>query len=204
MKNIFTDFPLLEKLIVLCVVSGTVAIIIYLNQKKTRIRMRKQEAQLQRMKTLLYTVKHQLDTTVRTLTEKNELESLQQNKAGYKDVTILSELKHYIILTEDDWSNFQQLFEKVKPGVIANLNERYPNLSSADLRYILLSMLNFSHKEMAASLGISVDSLRVTWHRLRKKLNIPATTTIQEFIIGLNNDSKFRSAIQKNIDVHQI
>lgn len=45
-----------------------------------------------------------------------------------------------------------------------------------------LAKLGFSNKEMAASLGVSPQAIRVTRHRLRKKLHLPEEGSLDELV----------------------
>ena len=57
-----------------------------------------------------------------------------------------------------------------------------PAFTESEKRYLLLISLNLNKKEIAAMLGISPDSLRVTWIRLKKKLPVGYDTQAQDFI----------------------
>ena len=73
------------------------------------------------------------------------------------------------LLTEKDWQKFCQLFETVHPQFFTSLQSRYPGLSPAEVRLLALCKLVLSSKEMATMLGISLESLRKSRYRLRKK-----------------------------------
>ncbi|WP_143053967.1 tetratricopeptide repeat protein [Parapedobacter koreensis] len=76
------------------------------------------------------------------------------------------------ILTEDDWEHFKSQFTMVFPFFIPALEQIYPNITQSDIRYLCLVKLDLNHKEIAAALGISPASLRVTWHRFKKRAGI--------------------------------
>lgn len=86
------------------------------------------------------------------------------------------------ILTEDDWQNFRQQFSMVFPSFISILEHTHTHITQSDIRYLCLIKLDLSHKEIAAALGISAASLRVTWHRLRKKLRIENEVSPHQFL----------------------
>src|SRR5699024_5481844 len=89
---------------------------------------------------------------------------------------VLQEIENSTLLTDKDWIEFKRLFEQVHPGYIRRLKEAHPGLTASQIRYMVLTKLKFSRKEMAAILGISPESLRVTWYRIRKKLDLPKDT----------------------------
>lgn len=84
----------------------------------------------------------------------------------------IPELQDLTILTKDDWENFKRLFSKVHPNCIQHIKQKYPTISEAELRFICLVKLNLQQNEIASALGISESSIRVTWHRMRKKFNL--------------------------------
>lgn len=73
------------------------------------------------------------------------------------------------ILTDDQWLTFKHAFEKVNRHYSRKISQNFSNISQAELRYLYLKKLGLTHKEMAAVLGISPDSLRSYKHWLRKK-----------------------------------
>ncbi|MBX7241102.1 MAG: hypothetical protein K1X92_05080 [Bacteroidia bacterium] len=105
--------------------------------------------------------------------EKNKLIEKMEQQLGEKlDEEAKLKLRDSVILTEEDWSNFRKLFEKVHPGFFARLKEKVPDLSQAEVRYIALCKLQLSGKEMSAMLGVGDTAIRQYRYRIRKKLNV--------------------------------
>ena len=94
----------------------------------------------------------------------------------------LQQLLNATILTDDEWDEFKSLFEKVHIGYIERIKNKYPELSPADLRFIVLSKLNLSNKEMAAILGVQADTMRTYKYRFRKKLGIDNDDDLADII----------------------
>ncbi|MGB0368709.1 MAG: helix-turn-helix transcriptional regulator, partial [Flavobacteriales bacterium] len=86
------------------------------------------------------------------------------------------------ILTTEDWAYFKQLFEKVHVGYLSRLTQKLPDLSPAETRFIALSKLELSSKEMAAVLGVGQAAIRQYRLRLRKRLDVSNQKDLQEFI----------------------
>lgn len=82
----------------------------------------------------------------------------------------LEALAHTVILTDDDWSRFRSLFEKVHPGFIEEQRRLHPELSAAELRLLVLEKLELGDHEIANLLGVSVKTVHQTRWRLHKKL----------------------------------
>lgn len=95
---------------------------------------------------------------------------------------LLSELQQSTILTENDWIRFKSLFEQVHTGFLNRMKEKYPEVSPAEIRYLTLAKLQLSTKEMAAALGVSTQSIRTNWYRIRKKIDLPEEITVEELL----------------------
>ena len=80
------------------------------------------------------------------------------------------------------WEDFNHRFLSQNEGFYERLKEKVPDLSSADLKICALIKLNFSGKEMAYLLGISLGSVHVARHRLRKKMNIDRDVNLSSYI----------------------
>ena len=83
---------------------------------------------------------------------------------------------------DEHWEDFRSSFEQVHNSFFENLKQANPNLSAADLRLISLLKMNLNSQEIATMLGISLDSLRVSRYRLRKKLNIEQGSNLSSFL----------------------
>ncbi|WP_200977813.1 tetratricopeptide repeat protein [Echinicola sp. 20G] len=84
---------------------------------------------------------------------------------------------------DTDWDDFKLNFEKVHQDFFRNIQQRTGGLTPAEMKLASLMRLNLSSKEIASSLGISMDSLRISRYRLRKKLNMEKGDSLQQFIL---------------------
>ena len=75
------------------------------------------------------------------------------------------------LMTDENWINFKNAFQKKYPDFYRDLNEHFPNLTISNLRVILLHKLNYNNTEIAGLLGISSDAVKKSKQRLRKKLS---------------------------------
>ena len=113
-----------------------------------------------------------------------ELE-VQLRLKGNEDQILVEQLRQSTLLTDDQWVSFRQVFEKVNSGYLLRLKEKLPDLTPGEIRYMALAKLQFSNKEMAAALGISHQTIRVTAHRLRKKLHLPEDGSLAELVSSI-------------------
>lgn len=92
----------------------------------------------------------------------------------------LQQLQNNTLLTEEQWANFRVLFEQVHTGYLQRLKDKIPNISPAEIRFMALAKLQLNTREMASSLGVSVNAVRNVWFRLRKKIDLPEDATWQD------------------------
>ena len=84
---------------------------------------------------------------------------------------------------DTDWDDFKQTFERVHQDFFKNIQARSGGLTPAEMKLASLMRLNLNSKEIASSLGISMDSLRISRYRLRKKLNLQKDDSLQQFLL---------------------
>ncbi len=133
--------------------------------------------------------KQQLEFYTRSLIEKSEiidrismeLERLQ-SRAGEEQVTKFSDILNAHILTDDDWTKFKKTFEEFYPTFFANLRYRFPDITAAELRLSALIKINLSLKEAANTLGISTESVKKSRYRLKKKIALAESDSLEEYI----------------------
>jgi len=87
---------------------------------------------------------------------------------------------------EVSWGDFRKVFEEINQDFFYQLQKINPDLSAADLRLVSLIKLNMNSPDMAAILGISTDSLRVSRYRLRKKLGLDQGKSLTAFLQTIN------------------
>ncbi|MBZ0100181.1 MAG: hypothetical protein K8F30_13945, partial [Taibaiella sp.] len=90
-----------------------------------------------------------------------------------------------VILTEEQWVDFRLLFETVHPGDINRANQKFDNLTPADLRFVLLTRLGLGNKEMATMLGVGPEAIRVARYRLLRKIRLPEGASLEETVLAV-------------------
>jgi DNA-binding NarL/FixJ family response regulator len=86
------------------------------------------------------------------------------------------------ILTEDDWQTYLHYFEQAYHGFINQVQERFPNLTPAELRLFLLLKQGYDTKEIAELLGISIAGAKKNRYRLRKKIGLEEMDNLDQFV----------------------
>ena len=150
------------------------------------------KAELKSLADLLEYNEKKLSLYTENLLKKNELVSqlemklktaVNEDEANSKQgIQLISDFSSVRILTEDDWEEFKELFNRVHHGLLNRLLASYENLTLAEQRLFLLMKLQLSTKEIANILGVSPDSVKKGRYRLKKKLRVEEATSIQDFV----------------------
>ena len=117
--------------------------------------------------------------------EIEKLKNLKAKELYEKKIEYLDQLNKSIILTDEDWNKFKELFEQVYKGFLVRLKEKYPDLTPAEVRLMCLTKLKLDTRQMAAILGVSDITIKKTRQRVRKKINITEEESIDSFVISL-------------------
>jgi len=158
------------------------------NQKESLLNLEKEKAESE-----LESSRAQLVEYVHNLRQKAELlENIQsemdlmqeQYKVSVGDKEdVFHKLSLATILTEDDWTRFKMLFEKVHNGFFLKLKTNYPGLTPAETRLCSLVKLGLNSHEMGAMMGISAMSIKKNRQRLRKKINLSKEQKLEDLFM---------------------
>lgn len=178
---------------------AVLTVIVLLLYSRSRLRQKLRAEQLERDKQQAQAdaayarqqvahAQQQLEEFLRHMAEKNKLiEGLEAQLSGEVAQDVHTRLQNFTILTDDDWSNFKQLFNQAYPGFHTAVIQALPGLSPAELRFLSLYKLNLTQREMAAMLGVSEEAVRKQNYRLRKKLEAThPDTELQDFVAAFN------------------
>jgi tetratricopeptide (TPR) repeat protein len=130
----------------------------------------------------------QLSAVTIQMLEKNELLEEIKTIVNTKEPTSEKDLKKLIskyTIHDNNWKDFDNYFESVNKNFYTRLKQKYPDISSNDLKICALIKLNLSIKEMASILNISPDSVKTARHRLRKKLQLSTEENLTDFILSV-------------------
>lgn len=114
---------------------------------------------------------------------KAEIEHLQLQNITTADKESLDNLIHAHIMTDKNWDSFRKLFSKVHVGFFENIKKKYANLTASDARILSLIKLELSNNEMANMLGITIEGIKKSKQRLRKKMELEKDDSL-ETVVG--------------------
>ncbi len=137
--------------------------------------------------------KRELTTHALHLAKKNEvlsnlkqkaisLNAIEKESKGYQKLinTIDFDLRD-----EDNWENFRIYFEQIHANFNTKVLNKYPKMTSTDLRLMALLKMNLSSKEIANILNISAAGIKKARQRLRKKLDLVTSDSLEGVIMGI-------------------
>ena len=87
------------------------------------------------------------------------------------------------IIKDDNWENFEKSFDILHDDFMKRFAAEFPKVTHKDLRVVGYIRNNYSNKEIAEMLNISLRSLESSRYRLRKKMNISSEVNLNDFII---------------------
>lgn len=92
--------------------------------------------------------------------------------------------------TQKEWKEFDAHFDIVHRDFIKILKAQYPNLTNNDLRLCTLYRVNVSAREISETMAISLESLKKSRYRLRKKLSLNPDEDLSEFLKKIRPENK--------------
>jgi DNA-binding response OmpR family regulator len=102
-----------------------------------------------------------------------------------KDIVVNTERLLYSKAYEIDWSDFESNFEFIHQGFYKKLQVRNGDLTPNELRMCTFIKLNMTNKEIALITFTSPDSVNTARKRLKKKLGLLPSDSLQMFIRNL-------------------
>ena len=149
----------------------------------------------QRLQSQLELKDRELVSFLLQLSQKNELIAkasalLKQwknaDKAGQgQSLKQLKELLSSNRIHQLDWGMVESQIEKSHPGFIGRLQTRHPEISVKDQKLCSYIRLGLSSKEISGLLNITHKSVEIARVRLRKKLQIPSSNRLINYISAI-------------------
>ncbi len=163
-----------------------IILLIIFNRKQLKIRKDKYDKTVLKLELEKIKSEQKLSETNKTLSsysvylsEKNEQiellnsEILKIKKSASssieKEKQQLQKLLDSHLMTDENWLNFKNAFQNEYPDYFQSLIDDFPDLTESNLRTITLMKLGLSNQEIASLLGITIDAVKKSKQRLKKK-----------------------------------
>jgi len=124
------------------------------------------------------------------LSGRNELiEEVIDSLSGIPEISKKKEVADYIrtlktyIKKDDEWDDFITYFEQVNPAFIKAVTEKYPELNSADIRYLCYVYMNLDLQEIANIFNITYNAALKRQRRIKEKMGIDKDIHLYEYLI---------------------
>ncbi|WP_166382853.1 MULTISPECIES: tetratricopeptide repeat protein [unclassified Polaribacter] len=148
------------------------------------------ELEIEKTKELLSLKNKELATSALQLIEKDEfLKELKTRVREGGDKVKIHEINKVLrsvsVNNNKNWDDFKMRFIDVNKEFYDVIFAKFPKLSQGDQKICALIKLNFSSKDMARLLGISVESVHTVRHRIRKKMSLERNVNLEEYINSL-------------------
>jgi tetratricopeptide (TPR) repeat protein len=109
----------------------------------------------------------------------------ESNNTEDKEYLVAQLINEVTLYSREDWSEFKNLFEKAYPYYLQRVREKFPKITTAELRFLVVHKLKLNSNEMALILNISPDAVRKLKKRFALKIAENLHQTFDEFINSL-------------------
>ncbi len=118
----------------------------------------------------------------------NNLKKLhnQIEKKQSKDIDSMLDTIQNSKTLDTEWENFTKYFDQVYHEFTHKVSARFPNLSTAEKRLVLLIKMELKNREIASLLNIDSASVKMAKYRLKKKLHLPEEIDVQIYLNNFN------------------
>lgn len=115
----------------------------------------------------------------------NELRANPKFSACFAELFDLQNRINRTLQLDKERDTFELIIKEKNDLFYKILKHKYPQLTASEVRLSALIRLDFSSKEIASILNISVKSVEMNRYRLRKKLQLGNNQNLPDFINSL-------------------
>jgi len=123
-----------------------------------------------------------LSNKIRNLSDKYEIETELLSKIKKTKNPEIKEIISNSFNLKKERQNILTEIKSNKTAFIAKLSNKYPELTSNEVKQCILIKESLTYKEIAAIMNISINGVKIARNRLRKKINLKKETKTQDFI----------------------
>jgi hypothetical protein len=119
---------------------------------------------------------------------KDELKNISKNADNQQFKSKLSSITKRLDKEIDSKQQniiFETYFDEVHEEFFKILKQKFPNITTKEMRLCAYIKMNLTSKEIAALLNISDRGVEISRYRLRKKLELPRETNMPDFLNSL-------------------
>lgn len=150
------------------------------------------ELQLDSLKNNIAEKNRKLSAKALYLSGRNELiDDVITSLSAIPEVSNKKEVSDYIrtlkayIKTDEEWDDFIAYFEQVNPEFIKTLANKFPDLNTADIRFLCYVYMNLDVKEIGNIYNITYNAAVKRLRRIREKMQIDKDISLHEYLVSL-------------------
>ncbi|MCB0401352.1 MAG: tetratricopeptide repeat protein [Flavobacteriales bacterium] len=188
------QYLLIGGILLLIILSGLVFRNLRVSLYNTRLKQQVLKQEKDQLSQELDFINSELESFALKIVEKNDLLVSLKNKIkklNLKEVSNTDQLKEISnsinsnLYIEKDRKEFQLQLDKSHQSFFLKLDNKYPDLTKNERRLCSLIVLELSSKDIATILNISMDGVKKSRHRLRKKLDLDSETNLSDHLKSL-------------------
>lgn len=165
---------------------------LYYKSKIRKLQLEKEHTEVQikhdkeKLNVILETKSKELTVSALQLIEKDKnieklLEILKLNASDkYREIQ-----NEIVRGNKDLWDDFNLRFTEVNTDFYKRLTNKHKTLTPTEQKHCALIKLKFDSKEMARLLNISVNSVHISRHRIRKKIGLTREEDLSNYIANI-------------------
>ena len=168
----------------------TISLTIYFKQKlklnNAEIKSKELLISKDKLEILLEAKRKEMENLALFIIEKNNFfEKIKEMLENKQDAnSIIQYLNQNYTLTKER-KEFNLYLNNINKDFLTNLSVKFPQLNESDKRLATLLKLNFSTKEIASILNLTIKGVEVKRYRLRKKIGAPEVIDLSEYFAGI-------------------
>jgi tetratricopeptide (TPR) repeat protein len=151
-----------------------------LQNKEKQLELESQNRKLVEGALALSEKENALKTVQEQILSANERKELPSVVARQMDAQIKMHID-----ADSEWKSFKESFENVHPGFFSQLKESYPALTEYDVRLCAFIRTGMESKQIAFMLNVQPDSIKKARFRLRRKLGLQPTDSLENLLRGI-------------------
>lgn len=143
-----------------------VVYILFINYRLKKSKVAEAHVKIQNQKLEEELLNQRLNLLTEEINRKNKLiQSLEDGANSMTEENLLNK-----VTLENDWLAFMSEFDKIHAGYLSELKQRFPELTTNNLRLAALVKLEFSNKEIANILCITENGVKKAKQRLKERV----------------------------------
>ena len=179
-----------NSIVLLSILFASAIVSVFLIQMALRQKLKRRQLENETTHNLLAVKKRELTTQIIHIAQKNDLlKELKQMILELKNECPNSNLQKQIINkinidinNENSWEQFQSYFDDLHKGFDKKIKNIIPEISPGELRLVALLKMNLNSHEIASVLNISQEGIKKARYRLRKKLGLETSDSLEDFL----------------------